>query len=214
MPVKPAYLALAGAGAIVAVAGVKGWGLGHTFRDLISGQKPGSQDIQTAAEIKAASFYGYGTGGTTGGGNAPPSGGGKVSIHAAANMALARLSVAGVHPSWAIGSQWAAWKSLWMRESGWSSVAFNPSGAYGIAQALGHAKSGECATGPRELAGGVKVPPGLNCAYGSNFVSPRTAKAANAGNNLPQIQWGIGYIAGIYGDPQTAWNHEVANGWY
>jgi hypothetical protein len=209
MAVKPAYLALAGAGAIVAVAGVKGWGIGHTFRDVISGQDPRG-NVELASQIQGAEFPD--TGGTSGG-NAPPSGGGKVNAHAAANMALARLSVAVRHPSWAVGSQWAAWKSLWMRESGWSSTAWNPSGAYGIAQALGHAKSGECAVGPRSVG---STSPGLNCAYGSGpgGLSPRSAKAANAGVNLPQIQWGIGYIETQYGSPQAAWNHEVANGWY
>jgi hypothetical protein len=69
LPVKPSYLALAGAGAIVAVSGLKGWGLGHTFRDLVSGNKPGQQDIQLTSAITAASFYGYGT--NTGGGGGP-----------------------------------------------------------------------------------------------------------------------------------------------
>jgi hypothetical protein len=216
MPVKPAYLALAGAGTIIAVAGVKGWGLGHTFRDVVSGNKPGQQDIQLTSQITGASFYGYGVSAPIGGKNpTPPAGGGKVSINAAANMALARLSVAGIHPSWAIGKQWAAWKALWMRESGWSSEAFNPSGAYGNAQALGHAKSGDSAIGPRRLAGGVKIAPGMNNAYGSDFgLSARSARAANAGGNLQQIQWGIGYIASVYTDPVTAEAHEQANGWY
>ena len=40
MPLKPSYLLLAGAGAIVAVAGVKGWGIGQTFRDVIAGKNP------------------------------------------------------------------------------------------------------------------------------------------------------------------------------
>lgn len=33
--------------------------------------------------------------------------------------------------------------------------------------------------------------------------------------NLPQqITWGINYIAGRYGSPSAAWDHEVADGWY
>jgi resuscitation-promoting factor RpfB len=215
MPVKPGYLALAGAGTIVAIAGVKGWGLGHTFRDVVSGKKPGQQDIQLTSQITAASFYGYGTTGPVSGNPSPPTGGGKVSVNAVANMALARLSVAAIHPSWATGNQWIAWKALWLRESGWSSEAFNPSGAYGIAQALGHAKAGDSAVGPRTLAGGQKIAPGMNNAYGSDFgLSSRSARAANAGGNLQQIQWGIGYISTVYTDPVTAWQHEIANGWY
>jgi cell wall-associated NlpC family hydrolase len=60
MPLKPAYLALAGAGVIVAVAGVKGWGVGGTFRDVISGKDP-SQNASLTAQITGASGYGYGT---------------------------------------------------------------------------------------------------------------------------------------------------------
>jgi hypothetical protein len=29
-----------------------------------------------------------------------------------------------------------------------------------------------------------------------------------------QINWGLGYIKDVYGDPCTAWDHEVADGWY
>jgi resuscitation-promoting factor RpfB len=29
-----------------------------------------------------------------------------------------------------------------------------------------------------------------------------------------QIQWGLEYIAGRYGDPCTAWDHEQQYGWY
>lgn len=40
MALKPGYLLLTGAGAVIAVAGIKGWGIGQTFRDVIAGKNP------------------------------------------------------------------------------------------------------------------------------------------------------------------------------
>lgn len=34
------------------------------------------------------------------------------------------------------------------------------------------------------------------------------------GNATSQITWGINYIAGRYGSPVMAWQHEVSNNWY
>ncbi len=36
----------------------------------------------------------------------------------------------------------------------------------------------------------------------------------NLGDAAAQIAWGINYIQGRYGDPATAWQHEVDYGWY
>lgn len=138
--------------------------------------------------------------GTTGGQGPQPSG-------AAQNTA--KLLLAGF-PGWA--AQWGDLVSLWDRESGWSNTAWNPSGAYGVAQALGHAKPGECATGPRSVGSSV---PGQNCSYGSEYgLTPDQARAANAGNLLQQIRWGLGYIKATYGGPSAAWRHETSSGWY
>jgi len=46
--------------------------------------------------------------------------------------AIAQLNARG----WGGSSQWQCLESLWQRESGWSYTAYNPSGAYGIPQAL------------------------------------------------------------------------------
>jgi hypothetical protein len=74
-------------------------------------------------------------------------------------------------------------QDIWNRESGWRYDAENPSGAYGIPQAL----------------------PG--------------SKMASAGadwqtNPATQIEWGLGYIKNIYGNPCKAWGFEEANGYY
>jgi cell wall-associated NlpC family hydrolase len=66
LPLKPSYLMLTGAGAIVAVAGVKGWGVGATLRDIISGKSPAKNPVLantiTGASYPAAaaSAFGYG----------------------------------------------------------------------------------------------------------------------------------------------------------
>ena len=55
-------------------------------------------------------------------------------------------------------------------------------------------------------------------AYGIPQALPG-AKMASAGadwqtNPATQIEWGLGYIKAIYGDPCKAWAFEEANGYY
>ena len=89
------------------------------------------------------------------------------------------------------GSQWNCLDWLWTRESGWNRFAENPkSGAYGIAQALGHGPTNQYPAGP---------------------ANPPTSDART------QIAWGLGYIANTpYGThtPCQAWAHEESAGWY
>ena len=73
---------------------------------------------------------------------------------------------------------------LWGKESAWRVTAGNPSGAYGIPQALPGSKMSK---------------------YGSDW---RT-------NARTQIEWGLSYIAGRYGNPCNAWHAWNAHGgWY
>jgi hypothetical protein len=88
---------------------------------------------------------------------------------------------------WGSGAQWNCLYDLWTRESGWSNTAENPSDAYGIAQALGHGPTNQYPSGP---------------------ANPPTSSAS------AQIIWGLSYIAGRYGTPCAAWDHEEANSWY
>ena len=73
---------------------------------------------------------------------------------------------------------------LWQRESGWNPAALNP-----LSGAFGI---------PQSLPAGKMSAAGLDWA-----TDPYT-----------QIIWGIGYISSAYGNPQAAWAHEVAFGWY
>jgi hypothetical protein len=55
-------------------------------------------------------------------------------------------------------------------------------------------------------------------AYGIPQAVPG-AKMSTAGPNwqtdaATQIRWGLGYISAAYGSPRSAWEHEVADGWY
>lgn len=86
-------------------------------------------------------------------------------------------------------------------ESGWNPLAANPqSGAYGIAQALGH---------------GTATTQGTNSNnYGGEGLTDAQAKAANSGNGYDQILWMMNYIRDRYGSPANAWQFHLANGWY
>jgi resuscitation-promoting factor RpfB len=190
MPIRGGYLIAAGGGALLLWSGLRGKSLSASLRDVISGKSPATltaaYPIVTSPNANASGGGGIPSGG----------GGGDTGAHgtsARANQATAKLSVLIGHPSWAVGQQWSDWVKLWNQESGWNNLAKNPSsGAFGIAQALGHGGNGTAGK------------------YGNEYPS----KAANDGNALAQIQWGIGYIAQRYGSPSAAWAHEQSAGWY
>lgn len=92
---------------------------------------------------------------------------------------------------WGSGTNWSDLVLLWTKESGWSNTAKNPSsGAYGIAQALGHGPTNQYPAGP------ANPPP------------------AGTSNASAQISWGLDYIKGRYGSPAAAWAHEMSSNWY
>ena len=79
--------------------------------------------------------------------------------------------------------QFSCLDSLWSRESGWNVHASNPSGAYGIPQALPGSKM---------------------AAFGGDWRDSATT----------QIEWGLDYIDGRYGNPCGAWGAFRSKGWY
>jgi len=82
------------------------------------------------------------------------------------------------------GEQWNCLRSLWIKESGWSTSSSNSSGsAWGIPQALPGSKMAQ---------------------FGSDW---RT-------NPATQIKWGLHYIDNRYGNPCSAWNHWQNHNWY
>jgi hypothetical protein len=180
MAVKGGYLIIASGGAILVWSGLKGKSWSTVLRTLIKGGKP--QDIALTAYPIAgnpASANPETTVPSTGS-NGPV--GGTV----AKNKAIGRVLAAGY--GWSTGAQWNALDALWTRESGWDNRAKNPtSGAYGIAQALGHGPTNQYPAGPAN-------PP----------ISSASA----------QIAWGLAYIKQTYGNPIAAEAHENSAGWY
>jgi len=82
------------------------------------------------------------------------------------------------------GEQWNCIRSLWIKESGWSTRSSNSSGsAWGIPQALPGSKMAK---------------------FGSDW---RT-------NPATQIKWGLHYIDNRYGTPCRAWAHFQSHNWY
>jgi len=106
------------------------------------------------------------------------------------------------------GAQETCLDELWERESGWQDDIANPqSGAFGIAQALGHGTAGAAVTDSV-----VRYPDGSS-ARGVT-VSEYPSAAANAGDARAQIAWGLAYVRDTYGTPCAAWAHEEADSWY
>lgn len=145
----------------------------------------------TAAESQASQATGAAGEGSGGPVTPPPVSG---SAHHIAQSLLG-------HYGWGL-SEMGPLILLWNRESGWNSHARNgTSGAFGIAQALGHGTAGTAA------------PDGTN-EYGGYGLTDAQARAANSGDAYWQIVWGMNYIKQTYGSPSAAWAHETSAGWY
>jgi hypothetical protein len=82
------------------------------------------------------------------------------------------------------GAQWACLSELWNRESGWRHTAGNPTTG---------------AYGIPQALPGDKM-----AKYGADW---RT-------NPATQIEWGLAYIKGRYGNPCNAWSHFLNKNWY
>jgi septal ring factor EnvC (AmiA/AmiB activator) len=82
------------------------------------------------------------------------------------------------------GDQMTCLMNLWNQESSWMTNATNPSSG-----AYGVAQA---------------LPPEKYSSTGSDWLT----------NYRTQIDWGLGYIAGRYGSPCGAWDHETSNNWY
>ena len=207
-------VAIVAAGGLLAWSGVKGWHVSQVTRDLLSGKDPRMDGTlnQNALSVSAgglvsdlfssfnpfggiAGALGISTTGTTSKISAPSGAGIKGNAQSIASQLLSGFG-------WD-SSQMLPLISLWNQESGWNGSARNPSsGAFGIAQALGHGCP-QCA-----------APDGTN-EYGAQYgLTVAEAQQANAGNLLQQIRWGLGYIRATYGSPAGAWAHEKAFNWY
>lgn len=181
---KGAAFGIVGLGVLLVWSGIQGKKITAVFKDIIAGKSPTTAASTAITGGGAASTGGGAAGDATGlgGGDA-----GAGSIEAAKNQAIA-APMAALY-GWPVGSSnWNSLVELWNKESGWNNRAENAgSGAYGIAQALGHGPTNQYPAGP---------------------ANPPISSAA------AQIAWGLQYIKSTYGNPNAAWAHEVANNWY
>jgi hypothetical protein len=176
MAVNGYAIASVGVGSLLLWSAVHNEKISATTRDVISGKKPPKDGPPSIADDT-----------TSGGGNAATGGSApSAPTSVSGNVAIGKMLASA--RGWGSGSEWDSLYNLWERESGWSNVAENESsGAYGIAQALGHGPTNQYPAGP---------------------ANPPTSSAT------AQILWGLGYISATYGDPNAAWAHEVSEGWY
>lgn len=172
-------LGAAGAGVLFLYAGIKNVSVLAALRNLIKGTAPAAGQASGAAA------------GNVTGGEANVSGG----------SAQALLQNAAAQHGWT-GAQWQALANVEMAEAGFNPNATNPSsGAYGLAQALGHGQ-------------GAATQGTVTNEYGGFGLSSAEAKAANSGDAGAQAVWMCNYIAATYGTPEAAWAHEQAHHWY
>ena len=191
------------AGGILLWSGFKGQTIKETIQAVTSGNASAltQQGTETVSGPTLDVFSGSSGSSSTPAGDYTGALSNPVSVSGvgeAANRAAAEAAAA-VY-GWT-GAQWTALNNVVMRESSWNNTIQNSSsGAFGIAQALGHGTSG---TGGK---------------YGNNYggygLSTSQAIAANHGAAGPQITWMLNYIKATYGSPEGAWNSEQTRGYY
>jgi hypothetical protein len=134
MAVKGTAVATLAIGGILVWSGIFNKKVTQTIQDIVKGQKPTPGPESNPPDTSGGSPFG-------GGSLAPVSGASEK-----ANRAKGKL-MAGAY-GWSTGAQWDALDWIWTEESGWSNTAANPSGAYGIPQALPGSKMGPLANPP------------------------------------------------------------------
>jgi len=184
-------------GAVILISGLTNKKISNVVTGFLAGSAPtpdapgGSTDTSSTDSGIVPSV---GTG--IAGGNA----GGSPSV----NKGIGKLLAAPY--GWATGTEWNDLDLLWTRESGWQNdIANRSSGAFGIAQALGHGTASSSATTTVRYPGGGSE---------RKLVNEYPNMAANSGNAAAQIAWGLAYIKQRYGSVSAAWAHEQANSWY
>jgi hypothetical protein len=175
-------------GGLLVYAGVQRKSIPSLITGFIQGKSPSSAAALPPGPT-AADNTSSGPGVITTG--SVPSGSGQEALQAAA----------AAH-GWGSGAQWQALSNVEMAEAGFNPDATNPSsGAYGLAQALGHGN-------------GVATQGTVTNEYGGFGLTDAQAQAANSGDAGAQAIWMCNYIAATYGTPEAAWAHEQANSWY
>lgn len=195
-------VASAGAGVLLVYAGLKNKSVLGEIQSVIRGKGPAAagpgagaitQVTQTGASSAAAAL-----------GNKVAAAGAYSAVGTSSPQQA--LNNAAAAYGWNSGAQWQALQSLEMAEAAFNPNATNPtSGAYGLAQALGHGQ-------------GAATQGTVTNEYGGFGVSDSVAQAANSGDAGAQAIWMCAYIKVVYGDPVAAWaqyyNHPGGVGYY
>lgn len=186
-------------GGILLWSGIKGETISQTFQDLLKGRAPDTNQEPitpgpVAVNQTTASDVSVANASNPSGKQAPNT------ITSIQNFGLAGV-IASTY-TWSPGTkEFAALTEVINRESGGNPNATNAqSGAYGIAQALGHGTANTQGTVTNQ--------------YGGYGVPDSTSRAANSGNASAQLVWMMAYIQATYKDPIGAWNSEQTRGYY
>jgi len=172
-----------GAGGLFLYAAVAGKSVVGTLQALVKGGSPGSAPAADPVTVAAGNVTG-------------------TEAAVSSGSAQQLLQTAAAQYGWGSGAQWQALQSVELAEAGFNPDAVNPtSGAYGLAQALGHGQ-------------GAATQGTVTNEYGGYGLSDAQAQAANSGDAGEQAVWMLNYIAATYGTPEAAWAHEQEYGWY
>ena len=189
-------LSAVAAGSLFLYAAVKGKTVLGSVQALIKGRPPGSAPAAAPASLSGS----YGSSASA---DSQATGGSAVTDHTVpGGSAQQALQSAAAAYGWGSGTQWQALQHVEMAEAGFNPNAVNAgSGAYGLAQALGHG-NGAATQGTAANE------------YGGFGLTDAQAKAANSGDAGAQALWMVNYIAATYGTPAAAWQHEQKHQWY
>jgi resuscitation-promoting factor RpfB len=183
-------IAAIGVGTIFLYGSIKGYSPVKAFQNIITGKNPNEGQSNTATLTSA--LPSSGSNGSSGSGGTIVNGG----------NAKATLQQTAAQFGWGSGAQWTALDAIEMEEAGYNTMAKNPSsGAFGMAQSLGHPFSG----GP--------APNGVN-EYGGQGLTPAQSRAASMGDAGAQSLWMCRYIKGRYTNPVNAQAYHLAHNSY
>jgi hypothetical protein len=184
-------------GVILVYSGITNKGIGDSLKQLLSGTYQKGAFSALGTGTTQASLLSDVTTGTEGAGGG--SGGSGSVVNEGSVQTILQQTAAQF--GWGSGQEWQSLNSVEMAEAGYNPKAQNASGAYGIAQSLGHPyEGGPASNGINEYGG-----------YGLNAQQSEQASLGQAG---PQALWMLNYIKDTYGDPNAAWEHEQTDHWY
>lgn len=194
---RTAYLVI-GAGVVFVWAGIANKSVLVTLQELVAGKKPteGPKSLPQPAGQDTTHFPFPQT--------IPGQGSPDPNIDNPTDSAgLQGLAMAYVGAKWNLNSQWNSFNQLESHEGEWSTTSRNPStGAFGLAQALGHGTPSTNGT--------------MSNMYGGYGLTDAEARAANSGSAGPQLKWMVNYIEQTYGTPNNAWMRWLSRNphWY